>query len=65
MPDHRPPSRPDGPIPKQIHLDLAVADLSSAVADAAEPETAGRTGPAAHFPGTIKDRAGQRRILED
>lgn len=34
VPDHRPPSWPDGPIPKQMHLDLAVADLPVAVQEA-------------------------------
>ena len=34
VPNHRPPSWPDGPVPKQMHLDLAVTDLLSAVADA-------------------------------
>jgi hypothetical protein len=33
VPAYRPPSWPDGAIPKQIHLDLAVDDL-----DVAEPE---------------------------
>ena len=28
--DHVPPDWPDGPVPKQIHLELAVQDLESA-----------------------------------
>ena len=32
--DHRPPSWPAGDVPKQIHLDLAVADLNAAAVDA-------------------------------
>jgi catechol 2,3-dioxygenase-like lactoylglutathione lyase family enzyme len=27
--DHRPPDWPDGPAPKQLHLDLAVSDLDA------------------------------------
>lgn len=27
--DHRPPDWPDGPVPKQVHLELAVSDLDS------------------------------------
>lgn len=34
IPDYRPPSWPDPDIPKQIHLDLGVTDLESAVAEA-------------------------------
>jgi hypothetical protein len=34
VPGHRPPSWPDGPVPKQLHLDLAVTDLPAAVAEA-------------------------------
>ncbi len=34
VPEHRPPSWPNGTTPKQIHLDLAVTDLPAAVADA-------------------------------
>jgi hypothetical protein len=34
VPRHQRPSWPDGPVPKQIHLDLAVADLDAAVAEA-------------------------------
>jgi hypothetical protein len=30
VPDHRPPTWPDGEIPKQIHLDLVVDDLDGA-----------------------------------
>jgi hypothetical protein len=29
--DHRPPTWPDGDVPKQIHLDLAVVNLEEAV----------------------------------
>lgn len=32
--DYRPPSWPDGPIPKQMHLDVAVDDLEEAEAAA-------------------------------
>ena len=32
--DYRPPTWPDGDVPKQIHLDLDVSDLETAVADA-------------------------------
>ncbi|MGL6234591.1 MAG: VOC family protein [Segniliparus sp.] len=28
--DHQPPSWPDGPVPKQLHLELATADLDGA-----------------------------------
>jgi hypothetical protein len=34
VPDHRPPSWPDGEVPKQMHLDLAVTDLPAAVEEA-------------------------------
>lgn len=34
--DHRPPTWPSGEVPKQIHLDLAVADLDAAVSEAQE-----------------------------
>ncbi|HEX4083097.1 MAG TPA: VOC family protein [Acidimicrobiales bacterium] len=34
VPDHRPPSWPDGAVPKQIHLDLAVDDLDAAQTEA-------------------------------
>lgn len=34
MLDYRPPSWPDGPIPKQMHLDVAVDDLEEAEAAA-------------------------------
>jgi catechol 2,3-dioxygenase-like lactoylglutathione lyase family enzyme len=27
--DHRPPDWPDGPVPKQVHLELAVSDLDA------------------------------------
>lgn len=27
--DHRPPDWPDGPVPKQLHLELAVSDLDT------------------------------------
>ena len=27
--DHQPPSWPDGPVPKQLHLELAVSDLDA------------------------------------
>lgn len=32
--DHRPPTWPDGAVPKQVHLDLDVDDLDAAVAEA-------------------------------
>lgn len=32
VPDHRPPSWPDGGVPKQIHLDFATGDLDAAEA---------------------------------
>ena len=32
--DYRPPTWPDGNIPKQLHLDLAVEDCAAAVAEA-------------------------------
>ena len=34
VPNHQPPSWPDGALPKQIHLDLAVDDLDAAQAEA-------------------------------
>ena len=34
IPDYQPPSWPDGTMPKQIHLDLAVDDLNEAEAGA-------------------------------
>jgi hypothetical protein len=34
VPDYQPPSWPDGGLPKQIHLDLAVDDLDEAEAEA-------------------------------
>ena len=34
VPQHRRPTWPDGPLPKQIHLDLAVTDLDGAAAEA-------------------------------
>ena len=34
VPGYRPPSWPDGTVPKQMHLDLGVTDLDAAVADA-------------------------------
>ena len=34
--DHRPPTWPDGDVPKQIHLDLAVDNLEEAVAEAVQ-----------------------------
>jgi len=34
VPDYEPPTWPSGDIPKQIHLDLAVTDLETAVAEA-------------------------------
>lgn len=34
VPDHRPPTWPDGAAPKQMHLDLAVDDLDAAEAEA-------------------------------
>jgi hypothetical protein len=34
VPDHKAPSWPDGPHPKQMHIDLAVTDLEAAVAEA-------------------------------
>jgi hypothetical protein len=34
VPGYRPPTWPDGDIPKQFHLDLGVEDLEAAVADA-------------------------------
>jgi hypothetical protein len=34
VPDHQPPSWPDGAVPKQIHLDLAVDDLDAAETEA-------------------------------
>ena len=32
--DYRPPTWPEGDVPKQIHLDLGVSDLETAVAEA-------------------------------
>jgi hypothetical protein len=32
--DHRPPDWPSGPVPKQLHLELAVTDLEQAEAEA-------------------------------
>jgi len=34
VPDYRPPTWPDGDLPKHIHLDLAVRDLDEAEAEA-------------------------------
>jgi Glyoxalase-like domain len=34
IPDPRPATWPDGPQPKQMHLDIAVSDLDAAVAEA-------------------------------
>ena len=34
VPDYVPPTWPRGDVPKQIHLDLAVSELESAVAEA-------------------------------
>ena len=34
VPDYRPPTWPGGAIPKQVHLDLSVADLDAAEAEA-------------------------------
>jgi hypothetical protein len=34
VPDHRPPTWPEAGTPKQIHLDLAVRDLETAVVEA-------------------------------
>ncbi|MGH3390744.1 MAG: VOC family protein [Actinomadura sp.] len=34
VPDYRPPTWPDGTLPKQMHLDLAVDDLDAAEAEA-------------------------------
>jgi hypothetical protein len=34
IPDHVPPTWPDGAVPKQMHLDLAVTDLEGALAEA-------------------------------
>jgi hypothetical protein len=34
VPDYLPPTWPDGDVPKQIHLDLAVTELDAAVAEA-------------------------------
>jgi hypothetical protein len=34
VPNYQPPSWPDGEVPKQIHLDLAVDDLDEAEAEA-------------------------------
>ena len=34
IPDYVAPTWPDGVVPKQLHLDLAVADLDAAVAEA-------------------------------
>ncbi|MCQ4120296.1 VOC family protein [Rhodococcus tibetensis] len=34
VPDHREPSWPEGTVPKQIHLDLAVEDLDTAQTEA-------------------------------
>ncbi|MFL6124493.1 VOC family protein [Actinophytocola sp.] len=34
VPDYTPPTWPDGPTPKHIHLDLAVRDLDQAEAEA-------------------------------
>lgn len=34
VPDYRPPSWPEADVPKQFHLDLGVADLDAAVAEA-------------------------------
>ncbi len=34
IPDYKPPTWPTGDVPKQIHLDLAVADLEATVAEA-------------------------------
>lgn len=56
VPDYRPPTWPEAGVPKQIHLDLAVSDLETAVAEA---ERLGAT-PAAFQP--APDR---RRILFD
>jgi hypothetical protein len=53
---YRPPTWPDGDIPKQIHLDLGVEDLDAAVAEA---ERLGAT-PAAFQPAPAL-----RRVLLD
>ncbi|EGD55709.1 VOC family protein [Gordonia neofelifaecis] len=34
VPDHRPPEWPGGAVPKQMHLDLVVADLDDGAAEA-------------------------------
>jgi hypothetical protein len=34
VPDHQPPTWPESGVPKQIHLDLAVDDLQTSVAEA-------------------------------
>ncbi|HEX3623357.1 MAG TPA: VOC family protein [Acidimicrobiales bacterium] len=34
VPGYRPPTWPEGDVPKQFHLDLGVADLDAAVAEA-------------------------------
>lgn len=34
VPEHRPASWPEGPVPKQFHLDLAVDDLDAGQAEA-------------------------------
>jgi hypothetical protein len=41
VPDSMAPTWPDGDVPKQIHLDLAMAELETAVAEAERPDTPG------------------------
>lgn len=56
VPDYRPPTWPDGDVPKQIHLDLAVADLDAASAEAV------RCGAA---PASFQPAPEARRVLLD
>jgi hypothetical protein len=54
--DHRPPTWPDGAVPKQIHLDLGVEDLDAAVAAAVALGA---------VPAVFQPAPGARRILFD
>jgi len=56
IPDHRPPTWPVSEVPKQIHLDVRVADLDEAEADAV------RLGALAALEQPAPDR---RRVLFD
>jgi hypothetical protein len=63
--DPQPVTRPDGQRPKQVHLDLAVADLDAAVAEARLGATQEHAQPAPDSWRVVRDPAGHVFCLSD